>query len=115
LVNPQMLMGRYWSDLAPLVARFGPRRNPEKRITDEERNIAASVQKAAEDAMFALVRDALRRVPSRNLCLAGGVAMNSKANGKIMASGLVERLFVQPAATDDGTAVGAALAACHRL
>ena len=114
-VNPHALMGRYWSDLTPLTKKFGPRRNPEKGITDEDRDIAASVQKATEDAMFAVLRDALRRVPSKNLCLAGGVAMNSKANGKLLASGLVDKMFIQPAATDDGTALGAALAAYHKL
>jgi carbamoyltransferase len=108
-------MGRYWSDLTPLVRRFGPRRNPEKHISDEDRNIAASVQKATEDAMFAVLHDARRRIKSRNLCLAGGVAMNSKANGKLLASGLIERIFIQPAATDDGTALGAALAAYNTL
>ncbi len=115
-VHTHALMGRYWSDLTPMTRRFGARRNPEKEITDEDRNIAASVQKVTEEAMFAVLRDALRRIPgSRNLCLAGGVAMNSKANGKLMASGLVDKVFIQPAATDDGTAVGAALAAYHKL
>lgn len=59
--------------------------------------------------MFALVREGVRLTGSRNLCLAGGVAMNSKANGRVLASGLVDHVFVQPAATDDGTAIGAAL------
>ena len=53
--------------------------------------------------MLALTRQAVHLTGSRNLCLAGGVAMNSKANGALLASGLVDRLFVQPAATDDGT------------
>ena len=56
------------------------------------------------------VRWRRRKTRSRNLCLAGGVALNSKANGKILASGLVDRIFVQPAASDDGVALGAALA-----
>ena len=114
-VKPHTLMGRYWSDLSPLTARYGPRRNPEKSISDDDRNLAASVQKATEDAMFAVLRDALRHIPSKNLCLAGGVAMNSKANGKLLASGMVDSVFIQPAATDDGTAIGAALAAYHKL
>jgi carbamoyltransferase len=114
-VDAHGLMGRYWSDLSPLEARFGRRRNPERGISDADRDLAASVQRSLEEAMLSLVRDARRRVPSRNLCLAGGVAMNSKANGRILASGLVDRLFVQPAATDDGTALGAALAADHQL
>src|SRR5271166_2918385 len=63
-----------------------------------------------EDAMMNVVRLALKKTGSRNLCLAGGVALNSKANGKIDASGLIDNLFVQPAASDDGVALGAALA-----
>ena len=60
--------------------------------------------------MMSVVRLALEKTKSRNLCLAGGVALNSKANGKILASGLVDKIFVQPAASDDGAALGAALA-----
>jgi carbamoyltransferase len=56
-----------------------------------------------------VVRMALAKTKSRNLCLAGGVALNSKANGKILASGIVDKIFVQPAASDDGVALGAAL------
>ena len=57
-----------------------------------------------------VVRWRSKKRGSRNLCLAGGVALNSKANGKIVASGLVDKIFVQPAASDDGVALGAALA-----
>jgi carbamoyltransferase len=57
-----------------------------------------------------VVRLALDKTRSRNLCLAGGVALNSKANGKIVASGVADNIFVQPAAADDGVALGAALA-----
>jgi len=59
---------------------------------------------------MSVVRMALQKTRSRNLCLAGGVALNSKANGKIAASGIVDNIFVQPAASDDGVALGAALA-----
>jgi carbamoyltransferase len=114
-IDPMALMGRNWTDLSPLTARYGVRRDPEKSISDADRDLAASVQKATEDAMMALLRDALRRIPSKNLCLAGGVAMNSKANGKLMASGLIDRIFIQAAATDDGTALGAALAGYHQV
>src|ERR1700752_2821542 len=62
--------------------------------------------------MMSAVKLALEKTKSRNLCLAGGVALNSKANGKIVASGLIENIFVQPAASDDGVALGAALAPC---
>jgi carbamoyltransferase len=68
------------------------------------------VQEACEAAMMSVVRLALAKTGSRNLCLAGGVALNSKANGKIAASGSIDEIFVQPAASDDGVALGAALA-----
>ena len=60
--------------------------------------------------MLGLVKMAVARTGCRNLCLAGGVALNSKANGRILAEGLTENLFIQPAASDDGAALGAALA-----
>ena len=60
--------------------------------------------------MLALARAAVEKTGCRNLCLAGGVALNSKANGKIAASGLVDHVFVQPAASDDGVCLGAVLA-----
>jgi carbamoyltransferase len=113
LADGRALSGRSYGDLSFLTARFGPRRDPETHISDDDRNLAASVQQATEEALFALVTEGVRLTGSRNLCLAGGVAMNSKANGKVLASGLVDGIFIQPAATDDGTAVGAALAA-HR-
>src|SRR5262249_41822334 len=74
--------------------------------------VAFAVQDACEDAMMSVARLALEKTGSKNLCLAGGVALNSKANGKIAASGMLEKLFVQPAASDDGVALGAALAPC---
>jgi carbamoyltransferase len=60
--------------------------------------------------MMSVVRMAIEKTWSRNVCLAGGVALNSKANGKIAAAGLADKIFVQPAASDDGVALGAALA-----
>lgn len=90
--------------------KFGPPRLPESEISDEQKNLAFAVQEACERAMLALARQAVERAGSRNLCLAGGVALNSKANGKILTSELVDNLFVQPASSDDGVALGAALA-----
>ena len=113
-VNAELLCGSYWNDLSRMIARFGPRRDPE-HITDESRDLAASVQRALEQAMLAVVREGIRLTGARRVCLAGGVAMNSKANGRLLASGLVDDVFVQPAATDDGTALGAAMAAQERL
>ena len=96
-----------FSSVTPLL---GPAREPESEIDDRHRDIAYAVQDACELAMLSVVRMAVERTRCRNLCLAGGVALNSKANGKIAASGIVEHIFVQPAASDDGVALGAALA-----
>ncbi len=93
-----------------IVKRLGPQRVPESDIEDRYKNVAYAVQDCCEQAMLGLVRHATQKTGCRNICLAGGVALNSKANGKIQASGLVDDIFVQPAASDDGVALGAALA-----
>lgn len=93
-----------------LEAHLGPQRPPESQIDDRHKNTAFAVQDVCEDAMISVVRLALEKTRSRDLCMAGGVALNSKANGKILTSGLVDKIFVQPAASDDGVALGAALA-----
>jgi carbamoyltransferase len=93
-----------------MTKHLGPPRIPESDINDRHKDIAYAVQDACEIAMMNVVRMAIQKTKCRNLCLAGGVALNSKANGKIAASGLVENMFVQPAASDDGVALGAALA-----
>jgi carbamoyltransferase len=89
---------------------LGMPREPESDISDHHKNIAFAVQDACEEAMMSVVKLALQKTGCKDLCLAGGVALNSKANGKIVASGAIERIFVQPAASDDGVALGAALA-----
>jgi carbamoyltransferase len=96
-----------FEDITPLL---GAPRAAEEEIDDRHKNIAYAVQESCELAMLSVVRMAMEKTLCRNLCLAGGVALNSKANGKILASGLVDKIFVQPAAADDGVAVGAALA-----
>ena len=93
---------------------FGaPPRSPEKPLTQREMDIAASIQAVTEEAVGLLVEDTVERFGVRNLCLAGGVALNCVANGKVLRSGKVDRLWIQPAAGDAGGAVGAALAAYH--
>src|SRR5438477_6012065 len=103
----ELVTGSPFENIVPLL---GAPRVPESDISDHHKNIAYAAQEACEHAMMSIVRLALQKTESRNLCLAGGVALNSKANGKIAASGLVEKFFVQPAASDDGVALGAALA-----
>jgi carbamoyltransferase len=108
-VNVERLVGDGSDSYANFPASLGKPREPESEITDLHKNIAYAVQDLCEQAMFSVVRLALEKTGSRNLCLAGGVALNSKANGKLVASGMIQNLFVQPAASDDGVALGAAL------
>lgn len=109
-VATRLLIGRDSAPSAGIEGILGPRRVPESEITDHHKNIAFAVQDACEQAMLRLAAGAVARTGCRNLCLAGGVALNSKANGKILTSGLVNNMFVQPAAGDDGVCLGAALA-----
>lgn len=112
-ISRRSVMGRFYGDVSAMEAEFGRRRVPESELTDREKDIAWAVQEACEVAMEGLTRRLVEKTGLRRLCLAGGVAMNSKANGRILASGLVEDIFIQPAATDDGTAVGAVLHAAR--
>jgi carbamoyltransferase len=109
-VSARRLLGQDSSPIAGIVSRLGPPRVPESQIDTRHKNLAFAVQQSCEDAMLALARSAVEKTGCRNLCLAGGVALNSKANGKIAASGLVDHVFVQPAASDDGVCLGAVLA-----
>lgn len=96
--------------LAKASRLLGARRVPESSIESRHKDIAYAVQEACETAMVNVVKMAIEKTRCRDVCLAGGVALNSKANGKILASGILGKLFVQPAASDDGVALGAALA-----
>ncbi len=109
-VHSRQLAANGATPFASMTARLGPARVPESEIDDRCKNIAYAVQDVCEAAMMNVVKMAIGKTGCRNVCLAGGVALNSKANGKILASGLVDQFFVQPAASDDGVALGAALA-----
>jgi carbamoyltransferase len=109
-VHVDRLMGDGGISFSGWPASLGSPREPESDISELHKNIAYAVQEMCEVAMMSVVRAAIAKAGSKNLCLAGGVALNSKANGKIAASGLVDNIFVQPAAADDGVALGAALA-----
>ena len=93
----------------------GPPRNPESMITQREMDLAASVQKVAEEAVFRMARTARQLTGSRYLCLAGGVALNCVANGKLLRAGLFDDIFVTPASGDAGGALGAALFVHYQL
>ncbi|MHA1132737.1 MAG: carbamoyltransferase family protein [Alphaproteobacteria bacterium] len=93
---------------------FGEKvRGPEDRLTAFHMDIAASVQAVTEEVVLRLTRSLAAETGQPNLCLAGGVALNCVANGKVLRDGSFERIWVQPAAGDAGGALGAALAAYH--
>jgi carbamoyltransferase len=108
----------YCTGLTMTNARFdelfgGPPRRPEEPLTQREMDLAASVQAVTEEVVLRLARSVAKETGERDLCLAGGVALNCVANGKILRDGAFERIWVQPAAGDAGGALGAALAAWH--
>ena len=109
-VHTEKLVSSGLNPFAKLTELLGERRIEESEIEERHKNVAYAVQEACEVAMMSVVKLAMEKTASRNLCLAGGVALNSKANGKIVAAGMVDKFFVQPAASDDGVALGAAMA-----
>lgn len=86
----------------------GPPRRPEARITEREFNLAASIQYVLEDVVLKIAASVKAETGQRNLCLAGGVALNCVSNGKILKSGVFESIWAQPASGDCGGALGAA-------
>lgn len=92
----------------------GPPRKPEDQLTQREMDLAASIQAVTELVVLRLARSIRKETGERNLCLAGGVALNCVANGKLMREGIFDNIWVQPAAGDAGGALGAALAVWHQ-
>jgi carbamoyltransferase len=92
----------------------GPPRKPESRLTQREMDLARSVQDVTEEAMLRMARHVHQQTGCANLCLAGGVALNCVANGRLLREGPFDRLWIQPAAGDAGGALGAALYAWHQ-
>ena len=88
----------------------GPPRVPESELTQKEMDLAASIQAVTEEVVIKLAKDAAKNTGQKNLCLAGGVALNCVANGKLSKEKIFENIWVQPAAGDAGGAIGAALA-----
>ena len=95
-------------------ALFGlPARKPEELLTPVHMDLAASIQNVLEEIVLRMTRSLAQETGMRNLCLAGGVALNCVANGKILRDGRFDRIWIQPADGDAGGALGAALAAYH--
>src|SRR3954454_19651702 len=93
----------------------GPPRAPDALLEQRHMDLAASVQTVTEEVIVRMVRSLVAETGLRRLCLAGGVALNCVANGKILRDGVIEDLWVQPAAGDAGGALGAALSAYHEF
>ncbi|NOY78452.1 MAG: carbamoyltransferase [Calditrichaeota bacterium] len=95
---------------------FGqPRRRPEEELTDFHKAVAASGQKMLEEVMLNAARALKTETGQKRVCLAGGVALNSVANGRLLREGIFEELFIQPAASDAGSAAGAAFFVANQL
>lgn len=110
----------YCTGLTMTNAKFdalfgGPPRAPESPLGQREMDLAASIQQVTEEVVSRLARGIARDTGERNLCLAGGVALNCVANGRLLREGIFERIWIQPAAGDAGGALGAALAVSHRM
>ncbi len=102
----RMVKDKQWEKL------FGfPRRTTESQLTQQHCNLAYAIQTVTEEIVLKIAQEAKRLTGAKNLCLAGGVALNCVANGKLLAANLFEKVFIQPAAGDAGGALGAALAA----
>ncbi|HVJ82598.1 MAG TPA: carbamoyltransferase N-terminal domain-containing protein, partial [Planctomycetia bacterium] len=110
----------YAAGLAMTSPRFdalfeGPARKPESLLTQREMDLAASLQAATEEIVLRCARELRRSTGMKNLVLAGGVALNCVANGKILREGIFDDLWIQPAAGDAGGALGAAWMTWHQL
>ncbi len=108
----------YTTGLTMTNAKFdglfgGPPRAPESPLTQREMDLAASIQQVTETVVARLAQTARRELDAEYLCLAGGVALNCVANGKLLREGIFRDIWVQPAAGDAGGALGAALAGWH--
>jgi len=92
----------------------GPPRKPESKITQKEMDLARSIQEVTEEIMLRMARHVHKETGEKNLCLAGGVALNCVGNGKILRDGIFDKIWIQPAAGDAGGALGAALFAWYQ-
>ncbi len=107
------VLGRLFSDY--MAARLGPARAPEEPMEQRHRDAAATLQARLEEVLFDLLNALHARTGQKAVCLAGGVAFNCVANGKIFDRTPFEQVYVQPAAGDAGLAVGAAFYVYHQL
>jgi len=93
----------------------GPPRKPESEITQREMDIARSIQVVTEEIVLKMVDYTFKETGEKNLCLAGGVALNCVSNGRLLREGPFEKIWIQPAAGDAGGSLGAALLAWYQI
>ena len=93
----------------------GPPRKSESDITEREVNLASSIQAVTEEIVLRMAKFLRETTNRKNLCLAGGVALNCVANGKLQSSGTFDNIWIQPASGDAGGSLGAALFVNHQL
>jgi carbamoyltransferase len=110
----------YCTGLTMTNAKFdalfgGPPRKAEQLLTQREMDLTASVQHVLEDVVIKMARAIAKETGARNLCLAGGVALNCVANGKVLRDGAFDNIWIQPASGDAGGALGAALSVSHGI
>jgi carbamoyltransferase len=98
-----------------LEQTFGPRRRPGESLETRHSNLAASLQALLEEVVLGLLRTLAGRTGLKDLCLAGGCALNCTMNGKILSDTPFERVYIQPASYDGGTSLGAALYVRHQI
>ena len=108
-INWQQLLGAGMSDVSGISSILGQPASNGNYLDDKFKDIAYAVQRDTEKAMISLCSAAIKRTGINNLCLAGGVALNCKANGMISNNLDLEDIFIQPASSDEGAALGAAM------
>jgi carbamoyltransferase len=106
-------LGRIYSP--KMVSRFGPPRGPSEEVSPKHAQLAASLQAVLEEVVLDLLNKLYEKTRTKQLCLAGGVALNCVVNGKILEQTPFEQIYIQPAAYDGGTSLGAAFYVWHQL
>lgn len=107
----EIVLPQLWSN--KMIDLLGPARKRGEPVTQRDRDISQSLQRHFEEVYMDMIRDAVKKVGSRDLVMAGGCALNGVANGRVVVEKLIDRLYIHPAAGDDGTAAGAASYVMH--
>ncbi len=97
------------------IKEFGPIRKPEETVTQYHKDLAATLQKVTEETVFKMLKHLYEITKCENLCMAGGVALNSVANGKILKNSTFKNIYIQPAAGDHGASIGVAKYIYHTI